>query len=64
MVIKPVLKDNIMDWRPFWEQFEVSLLTKPHLSDRDKLAYLWHAFEDGPARYAVECLSRMSNVYL
>ena len=59
----PTFKGDIMEWRSFWEQFEVSVHSKPHLSNPEKLAYLRQAVKDGPARYVIEGLSGSGDDY-
>ena len=59
----PTFKGDIMEWRSFWEQFEVSVHSKPHLSDPEKLAYLRQAVKGGPARYVIEGLSGSGDDY-
>ena len=48
---------NILHWKTFWEQFEVSVHNRPNLSDAEKLAYLRHALKDGTANRVIEGLS-------
>ena len=36
----PTFKGNTMEWQNFWEQFEVLVHSRSHLSDPVKLAYL------------------------
>ena len=59
----PAFNGDIMEWRSFWEQFEVSVHSKPHLSDPEKLAYLRQAVKSGPARYVIEGLSGSGDDY-
>ena len=59
----PTFKGDIMEWRSFWEQFEVSVHSKPQLSDPEKLAYLRQAVNGGPARYVIEGLSGSGEEY-
>ena len=49
---------NIIHWSKFWEQLEVSIHSKTHLRNVEKLAYLRHALTDGPALQPLEGLSR------
>ena len=42
-------------WRPFWEQFCVSVHNRPNLSDS---VYLQSALKEGSAKRAIEGLSR------
>ena len=36
----PKFDGNILNWRPFWEQFQAAVHEKPHLEKVDKLTYL------------------------
>ena len=47
----------------FWEQYEVSIHFKTHLTNVEKLACLGHAPKDGPAIQAMEGLSRSAVQY-
>ena len=39
-----------MNWRGFWEQYEVSVHLREQLSDPEKLAYSGLALKNGPAK--------------
>ena len=45
-----------MNWRSFWEQYEVSIHSREQLSDPEMLAYLRQALKDGPAKRVIEGL--------
>ena len=38
---------DVLNWRTFWEQFRVSIHSRPQVSDAEKLAYLKIALKDG-----------------
>ena len=59
----PTFNGNILHWNTFWEQFEVSILSKTYLTNVEKLAYLRHALKGGPANQAIEGLSRSADQY-
>ena len=44
---------DILNWRTFWEQFQVSIHNKDQLSNAEKLAYLKDALKDGPAEHII-----------
>ena len=54
---------NILSWRTFWEQFDVSVHSRSNLSDSEKLVYLQHALKDGSAKHVIEGLSRSGEYY-
>ena len=46
----PTFNGDIMEWKNFWEQFQLAVHQKTNLSDVEKLAYLQDALKDGPAK--------------
>ena len=56
-------KFDVLNWRTFWEQFGVSIHSRPQLSDAEKLAYLKNALKDGPAEYVNQRLAQMADTY-
>ena len=52
-----------MNWRNFWEQYEVSIHSRTHLSDPEKLTYLRQSLKDSPARHVIEGLSGSGSDY-
>lgn len=59
----PKFDGNIVNWRTFWEQFSVSIDSRPHLSDSEKLVYLRHSLKDGSAKGVIEGLSCSGKYY-
>ena len=59
----PTFDGNIMNWRSFWEQYNVSIHSKPQLSNHKKLAYLQQALKSDPAKYVIEGLSGTGGSY-
>ena len=59
----PTFDGNILGWNLFWEQFQVSMHSKIHISDAEKFAYLRQAVKDGPARYVIEGLAHLATNY-
>ena len=55
---------NVLGRNLFWEQFEVSIQSKIHISDAEKLAYLRQAVKDGPAKYVIEGLAHLDTNYV
>ena len=54
---------TILNWRPFWEQFQAIVHDKPHLGDVDKLTYLRDAIKSVPAMYTIQGLTQMADRY-
>ena len=59
----PTFNGNVLQWRNFWEQFVISVHSRPTLSDSEKLVYLQQALQGGSAKSAVEGLSRSGENY-
>ena len=59
----PKFDGNILNWRSFWEQFQVSVHDRSNLAESEKLVYLQHALKDGSAKQAIEGLSRSGEYY-
>ncbi len=59
----PTFDGNILNWKTFWEQYCVSVHTKPSLSDSEKLVYLQQSLKDGSAKHVIEGLSRTGDCY-
>ena len=49
----PTFNGDIIDWRNFWEQLQVSIHKKEHLSVVEKLAYFKNTLKDGPAQNVI-----------
>ena len=59
----PKFDGNIMNWKTFWEQYSVSIDSKPRLSDPEKLTYLRQALKDRQAKDVIEGLSGSGDDY-
>ena len=59
----PKFDEDVLKWRTFWEQFGVSIHSRPELSDAEKLAYLKDALKDGPAERVIQGLAEMTGTY-
>lgn len=53
----PKFDGNIIEWCTFWEQFSVSIDSRSHLSDSEKLVYFRHSLKDGSAKGVIEGLA-------
>ena len=59
----PTFDGKVLNWKNFWEQFDVTIHGKTALSDTAKLMYLQDALKDGPARFVIQGLTRTSESY-
>ena len=59
----PTFDGNTINWRNFWEKYELSIHSRAHLSDPEKLAYLRQSLMDSPARHTIEGLSGPGSDY-
>ena len=59
----PTFDGNILNWRSFWEQFNISVHERAHLSDTEKLVYLQQSLKGGSAKGVIEGLSRSGEYY-
>ena len=59
----PKFDGDIICWKMFWEQFNISVHTRANLSNAEKLVYLQHSVKDGSAKKVIEGLSRTGDCY-
>ena len=59
----PSFDGNILNWRSFWEQFQVAVHDKPQLGEVEKLTYLRDAVKGGPARNVIQGLTQTAESY-
>ena len=59
----PTFNGDVLQWRQFWEEFQVSVHHRSSLSNAEKLVYLQQAIKDGSARSAIEGLSHSGDHY-
>ena len=57
----PTFDGNILNWKTFWEQFEVAIHLKTQLTKAEKLAYLRHALKGGTAKQVIEGLAQSTD---
>ncbi len=55
---------DLLSWKTFWEQFDVSIHSRRDVSNAEKLAYLRHSLKDGSAKAVIEGLSQSGDQYL
>ena len=61
-VSAPTFYGKVLNWKNFWEQFDVTIHIKTELSDTAKLMYLQDAPKDGPAIFVIQGLTRTSEI--
>ena len=59
----PMFDGNIVNWRTFWEQFDVSVHRSTTLSDAEKLVYLRSSLKSSSAKGVIEGLSHSGDFY-
>ena len=59
----PTFNGDILQWQPFWEQFEVSVHSRVSLTNAEKLVYLQQAIKNGSAWTVIDGLSRSGDQY-
>ena len=59
----PKFDGDILNWKTFWEQFNVSIHSRKSLSNAEKLIYLRSSVNEGSAKHAIEGLSRTGECY-
>ena len=59
----PTFDGELLNWKPFWEQFCLAVHDRARLTDAEKLAYLRNAVKDGTARSVIEGLTKSSEEY-
>ena len=59
----PTFDGNIVNWRTFWEQFDISVHRSTALSDAEKLVYLRSSLKSSSAKGVIEGLSHSGDFY-
>ena len=59
----PTFDGNIVNWRSFWKQYNMSVHRERQLKNAEKLAYLRYVLKDGSAKHVVEGLSGSGEYY-
>lgn len=59
----PRFNGDILQWRVFWEQFNISVHSRSSLSKAEKLVYLQQSLKEGSAKSIVEGLSKTGDCY-
>ena len=59
----PRFDGNLLNWQPFWEQFQAAVHDKPQLGEVEKLTYLRDALKGGPAMYVISGLTQTAESY-
>ena len=59
----PRFDGNVLNWRSFWEQFNVAIHGRKTLSNTEKMAYLKNAIKDSPVKATIDGLSQSGDNY-
>ena len=59
----PTFDGQVVNWKPFWEQFDISIHSRLTLTDTEKLVYLKNSLKDGTAKAVIEELSQSGEHY-
>ena len=59
----PTFDGKLVNWCPFWDQFNAAIHGRSSLSKAEKLAYLWNSLKDCPAKGVIEGLSESVDFY-
>ena len=59
----PKFNGDILSWRTFWEQFDISIHRREDISKAEKLVYLRYSLNEGSAKHVIEGLSRSGECY-
>ena len=59
----PTFNGDMITWRTFWEQFDVSVHSRSDISKPEKLVYLRQSLRSGSAKNVIEGLSKTSDDY-
>ena len=59
----PTFDGKLINWRSFWDQFNVAIHSRPSLSKAEKLAYLRNSLKGGPAKGVIKGLSESGEFY-
>ena len=59
----PAFNGDVIGWRTFWEQFNVSVHSRSDISKPEKLVYLRQSLKSGSAKSVIEGLSKTSDDY-
>ena len=60
----PRFNGSVLNWRSFWEQFNVTIHSHTTLTDTEKMTYLQGSIKDGPAKSIIDGLSQCGDNYL
>lgn len=60
----PRFNGNVLSWRSFWEQFNVTIHSRTTLTDTEKMTYLQSSIKDSPAKSIIDGLSQSGDNYM
>ena len=59
----PKFDGDVLNWRTFWKQFQVSVQNRDQLSNAERLAYLKDALKDGQSECINQGLAQTADTY-
>ena len=59
----PRFDGDLLNWKTFWEQYDVSIHSQDDLSDAEKLVYLGQSLSDSKAKHVIDGLARTGECY-
>ena len=59
----PHFNGNILNWRSFWEQFDVAIHSRTTLLNTGKMTYLQSSIKDSTAKSTIDGLSQSGDNY-
>ena len=59
----PTFNGDILNWKNFWQQFQVFVHDRSSLTNTEKLVYLQNSIKDGTAKHTIEGLTKSGEHY-
>ena len=59
----PTFNGDFLNWKNFWQQFQVSVHDRSNLTNTEKLVYLQNSIKDGVAKQTIEGLTKSGEHY-
>ena len=59
----PTFNGDFLNWKDFWQQFQVSVHDRSNLTNTEKLVYLQNSIKDGVAKQTIEGLTKSGEHY-
>ena len=59
----PTFDGDVLNWKNFWQQFQISVHDRSNLTNTEKLVYLQNSLKGGTARHTIEGLTKSGEHY-